>query len=44
MWRCGNCGYQIKHSKNIFVKNGYCPKCKKYHVLERFDPLNNNGK
>ena len=37
-WKCKKCGKIYK--KSIYVGDGYCKKCKEYHLLERYDPLN----
>ena len=38
MWKCRKCGYIIKDG-SLHVGEGFCPKCKEYFILERFDPL-----
>ncbi len=41
MWKCKKCGYVVSEkSASIHVRDGNCPKCKEFHLLERYDPLN----
>jgi len=41
MWKCKKCSHIITEGRgSIHVTNGYCPECKEYAVLERYDPLN----
>jgi len=41
MWKCKKCDYIVSGSgASIHTTNGYCPKCKEAHLLERYDPLN----
>ena len=39
LWKCKDCG-EVVESKSTSPSDGYCPKCKKYHQLWRYDPLN----
>ncbi len=41
MWICKKCGYKPKEHP-INPTDGYCPECKQYHMLIRFDPLYDN--
>lgn len=38
MWKCHKC--KTVTERSIYVGDGYCEVCDAYHMLERYDPLN----